>query len=210
MSKFDEALLLYSNLPQKTDVELNAMITNLDTQLAAYRRSYSASPSSTDRESALRILQGGLIPINDYYTKMKTISQKLRSYLKDTTVKISNSQDRLINEERYSNRVYPEESTAPRELMYGIFPKFRESSLAYIMTAGVFMALMTIFLIFHLLGLTGQLNVPPSISQLFSPATTVGPFYKNPMILGGMIAVLSSALVIFIILYFKAKKANSS
>jgi hypothetical protein len=204
MSEFDEAIALYSNLPSKSDSQLTALITSLDSALVAYRQNQNAT--------TLASVNNALSPINTYYTQMRAVNKSVRSYLKKGSVKISNSQDTLINEDRYDNRVHPEESTSSREVMYGIFPKFRETSLPYILTAGVFMGLMTIFLVIQSLGFSGQINLPLAITQYFtSPAGGVGiPFYKNPMVLGGLVAILASALVIFIVLYFKAKKANSS
>lgn len=204
MSEFDEALALYSNLPSKSDGELTALIGYLDSALVAYRQNQNPT--------TLASVNIALMPINNYYKQMRKVNTHLRAYLKKGSVKISNSQDTLVNEDRYDNRVHPEESTNSRELMYGFFPKFRQTSLPYILTAGVFMALMTIFLVFQSLGFTGQINLPLAITQYFtSPAVDVTiPFYKNPMLLGGLVAILASALVIFIILYFKAKKANTS
>jgi len=204
MSEFDEALALYSNLPSKSDSELTALIGNLDYALVAYRQNQN--------QATLASVNFALSPINTYYKQMRAVNTKLRSYLKKGSVKISNLEDTLANEDRYDNRTHPEGSTSSREVMYGFFPKFRETSLPYILTAGVFMALMTVFLVFQSLGFTGQINLPLAITQYFtSPAVDVAiPFYKNPMLLGALVAILSSALVIFIILYFKAKKANTA
>jgi uncharacterized BrkB/YihY/UPF0761 family membrane protein len=71
------------------------------------------------------------------------------------------------------------------------------------------MALLSIFLIFQTLGFSGQINLPPSLSAwLSSPASPI-PFYKNPMVLGGVSILLLVTLVIFIVLYYRAKNTNS-
>jgi hypothetical protein len=131
--------------------------------------------------------------------------------LDEASVDIVNSQETLVSEERYNDRVHPEEATVSREIMYGIFPAFRPTSLPYILTAGVFMSLLSIFIIFQTIGITGELHLPVSITQRFSaPAGVIlVPFYKNPMFLGGLITILASALIAFIVLYFKAKNRNS-
>jgi hypothetical protein len=60
-----------------------------------------------------------------------------------------------------------------------------------------------------MLGFSGQVNLPLSITAwLSSPASPI-PFYKNPLILGGISIVLLISLVIFAVLYFKAKNTNN-
>jgi hypothetical protein len=150
-------------------------------------------------------------PIADYYTKLVNINESLRKYIAKTAKDLSDSDPRLINEERYSNRVYPEESTMAREATYGLIPELRQTSLPYLISISVFMATLSIFLIFQINGFTGQINVPPSVAALFaSPAPDATPFYQNPMVLGGVTIIALSGVVIFAILYFQAKNTNSS
>lgn len=150
-------------------------------------------------------------PIAEYYSKLVSINDSLRKYINKTAHTIGNSDPRLINEERYSNRVYPEEAVMPREASYGFFPELRQSSLPYLISVSVFMATLSIFLIFQINGFSGQINVPPSVSAWFaSPAANAVPFYQDPMILGGIAIIGVSGLVIFAILYFQAKNTNRS
>jgi len=150
-------------------------------------------------------------PIAEHYSKLVNINESLRKYISKTATNLAESDPRLINEERYSNRVRPEESIAAREVSYGLIPEIRQSTLPYIISVSVFMAALSIFLIFQMNGFSGQINLPPGVASLFSaPAPDARPFYQNPMILGGVSIILLSALVIFIVLYFQAKNTNSS
>jgi hypothetical protein len=150
-------------------------------------------------------------PIADYYAKLVNINEGLRKYIAKAAKDLSDSDPRLINEERYSNRIHPEESSMPREATYGLIPELRQTSLPYLISVSVFMATLSIFLIFQINGFTGQINVPPSVAALFaSPAPNALPFYENPMVLGGVTIIALSGLVIFAVLYFQAKNTNSS
>lgn len=150
-------------------------------------------------------------PIADYYAKLANINETLRNYINKTAKDIGDSDPRLMNEERYSNRVHPEEAVMPREASSGFFPELRQASLPYIISISVFMASLSIFLIFQMNGFSGQINVPPSVAAWFaSPAPDARPFYENPMVLGGITIIALSGLVIFAILYFQAKNTNRS
>jgi hypothetical protein len=150
-------------------------------------------------------------PIADYYAKLVNINESLRKYIAKAAKDLSDSDPRLINEERYSNRIHPEESSMPREATYGLIPELRQTSLPYLISVSVFMAALSIFLIFQINGFTGQINVPPSVAALFaSPAPDATPFYQNPMVLGGITIISLTGVVIFAILYFQAKNTNSS
>lgn len=200
MSDFQTIMVNYSNLPSKTDGQLDSMIEGLDSVLVQYRQSPTDS-------SKLRAVRSALSEVTAYYTELRSLNKQIRLYLNKSSKKISNAQDTLINEERFDNRVRPEEATVSREVAYGFFPKFRESTLPYILSAGVFMALLSIFLVLQALGFSAQVSLPQALIGFFvSPAGTVSvPFYKNPMVLGGLVAILGTALIIFIIMYFNKK-----
>lgn len=150
-------------------------------------------------------------PIADYYSKLVSVNETLRKYVNKTAKNIGDSDPRLLNEERYSNRVHPEEAVMPREASHSLIPELRQSSLPYLISISVFMAFLSIFLIFQINGFSGQINVPPSVSAWFaSPAPDARPFYQNPMILGGIAIIGITGLVIFAILYFQAKNTNRS
>jgi hypothetical protein len=150
-------------------------------------------------------------PIAEYYSKLANINETLRKYIGKTAKDLADSDPRLINEERYSNRVNPEEAVMPREVTNGLIPELRQSSLPYMISISVFMATLSIFLIFQMNGFSGQINIPPGVAAWFaSPAPDARPFYENPMILGGIAIIAVSGLVIFAILYFQAKNTNRS
>ena len=156
-------------------------------------------------------VEAAFAPIAEYYSKLVNINESLRKYIAKAAKDLSDSDPRLINEERYSNRVYPEESSMAREATYGLIPELRQTSLPYIISVSVFMATLSIFLIFQMNGFSGQINIPPSVAAWFaSPAPDATPFYQNPMILGGVTIIALSGVVIFAILYFQAKNTNST
>jgi hypothetical protein len=89
-----------------------------------------------------------------------------------------------------------------------LLPELRVRSLPYLLAMSVFMASLTIFLIFQIFGFSGQVNIPSSITGVFSSPASPIPFYSNPLFLGGAVILLLVAVVIFAVLYFKAKNAN--
>jgi hypothetical protein len=196
---FQDALTAYQSLPA---LDIDTKIVNLDRAINTYH--------TTTTDANKTAVQSAFAPIATYYATLNDINKNLRTYLNKVSSTIADSQDTLINEDRLNERVHPEETIAAREIAYGIFPKFRLTSLPYILTAGVFLSLFSIFLIFQMLGFTGQFNLPQSLVQQFSSPAGVAsvPFYKNPLILGGVVAALASALVIFVILYYKEKNTN--
>ena len=157
------------------------------------------------------LLETAFAPIADYYAKLVSINESLRKYISKSAKDLADSDPRLLNEERYSNRVYPEEAMMARETTRGLIPELRQSSLPYLISISVFMATLSIFLIFQMNGFSGQINIPPGVAAWFaSPAPDATPFYQNPMILGGIAIITLTGLVIFAILYFQAKNTNRS
>jgi hypothetical protein len=199
-SSFLDAQLSYESLGS---MDLDDRIEKLDNALAAYATAQTAS-NGTAVETAFA-------PIAEYYSKLVSINETLRNHINKTAKNIGDSDPRLINEERYSNRVHPEEAVMAREATNGFFPELRQSSMPYLISVSVFMASLSIFLIFQMNGFSGQINIPPSVSSWFaSPAPDARPFYQNPMILGGIAIIALTGLVIFAVLYFQAKNTNRS
>jgi len=149
-------------------------------------------------------------PIADYYSQLTDVNTNLQKYLDKASEYVAESQTRLVNEERYDDRVHPAESTKSREIMFGIMPTLRAKTLPYILTAGVFMSLLTLFIIFQMLGVSGQLNLPPALVHWWVTPAVGPPFYKDPMVLGGVAVVLISTTIIFAFLYFKAKNERNT
>lgn len=190
--------------------DIDGAITTLDSALFIYSKSQSTAPVAgqpvIDPVAALHSVQTAFAPIADYYSNLTGISNDLQLFLENASKYVVDSQDRLENEERYENRIHPEESVEARELFLGIVPTLRIQTMPYLLATGVFMALMTIFLIFQMIGVTGQIHLPPAVVQWWMTPATGPPFYKNPMVLGGAIIVLIAAVII---LYFKAKRNDA-
>ena len=169
---------------------------DLSSKLSQYITSTTPS-NSTQLESAFTT-------ISEYYNEIERINKFLQSYLNEQAVNISNGTS--LSEERYDNKVHPEEAVLSRESTYGLLPELRVRSLPYLLAMSVFMASLSIFLIFQIFGFSGQVNLPQSITGLFSSPASAIPFYSNPLFLGGVIILLLVAVVIFAVLYFKSKK----
>lgn len=174
---------------------------NLTSRINSLQSALSAPSSSTSAST----IENAFSPIADYYNKLTTINTNLQTYISSSSNNIASLS---ASEERYSNRIHPEEAVLARETSRGLLPELRVRSLPYLLAISVFMASLTIFLIFQMFGFSGQVNLPPSITAwLSSPASPI-PFYMNPMVLGGFSIILMVALVIFIVLYFNAKNSN--
>ena len=172
---------------------------NLSANIILLQAALSASSPSTST------IENAFSPIANYYNNLTIINTDLQTYISTSSNNIANLS---ASEERYSNRIHPEEAVLARETSRGLLPELRVRSLPYLLAISVFMASLTIFLIFQMFGFSGQVNLPPSITAwLSSPASPI-PFYMNPMVLGGFSIILVVALVIFIVLYLNAKNSN--
>ena len=193
------AIQAYDSL---TTIDIPASLSTLSIEVDNYSRDQSPC-----RRTAL---ENALTPIETYYTGLKTTNTNLQRYLSTTANQVSDTFNGLVNKERYDGRAHPEESIASREVMNGVFPTLRPTSIPYVLTAGIFMLLLSLFIAFQMMGFTAQVNLPPAITAMISaPAQASLPFYKNPLVLGGAVVILISATVIFAALYFKQKKQLS-
>ena len=150
-------------------------------------------------------------PIGDYYANLQAIKKRLNTFLNKASDQVVESQDTLLNQERYENRVNPQEAVKPRELVFGLFSELRPSSVPFLLAAGVFMSCLSILMIFQMFGFTGQINMPPAlIAAAAGAASGVGsqPFYENPMILSGLVILLGAGMVSFGIMYYNAKQKS--
>jgi len=175
---------------------IQARIDDLKNKLNAYISSNS-SQNITNVNTSFGF-------ISEYYNEMTGINDFLQSYINKQTLAIAKGSS--LSEERYDNKVRPEEAVLSRESTYGLMPELRVRSLPYLLAISVFMASLSIFLIFQIFGFSGQVNLPQSITGFFSSPASSTPFYSNPLFLGGVIVLLLVALVIFAVLYFKSKK----
>ena len=195
---FQDAQAKYESL-DSFDIE-NA-INNLDTVLNIYQ----SSPSQGNR----RVVENTFAPIADYYLTLSEINSDLQTFLNKASVDVAASQEYILNEERYDNRVHPEQSTRSREIMYGLIPELPTSTLPYLLAASVFMALMTIFMIFQMIGITGQINLSTELLSSFTPAVGSIPFYKRTWFFIGIGGVLIMGIIVFASMYFRLKNRNN-
>ena len=176
--------------------DIDASIATLDAALYAY----SENPTSLTHDAVVL----AFTPIADYYTQLTTISNSLQPVLSTSSQTVVTSLS--ASSERYNARIHPEETTLSREVMLGVFPSLRVESLPYLLSASVFMALLAIFIMFQMGGVTGQLNLPPAVAAWWSSPSSGVPIYKNPMVLAGSLMVVSVTLAVFIVKYYKAKR----
>jgi hypothetical protein len=206
-SSFLEAQQSYEALDT---IDLDAAIANLDTSLS----SYSTEQGNEARKIAV---ETAFVPIADYYAKLIRVNEMLQKHINKTAKLIAESETMLTSEERYVNRVYPEESVVSREVMGGFFPQLRPSSLPYIISISVFMASFTIFLILQMneikADMTFPFSLPDLVNTLESPAFYQG-IMENTVVAIGIfffVALLLLSIIGFgINYYFRANNTNPS
>lgn len=193
-----EAQLAYENLGA---FNLEAAISKLDERLDTFAK---------DPNSKVAV-ETAFAPIADYYTKLTTVNNTLQKYINVTAKNLADAEPRMASEERYTNRLHPEASVVPREITSNFFSyELKTSFLPYLISISVFLACLSIFLIFQMNGFSGQINIPHSpelewfIQMLVSPAPT-----STPMIFGGVLIIITIAVVIFFVLNTQAKNTNT-
>jgi len=204
-----------SNPSSRYDVifmNLSNPVPNVDTSLPVYysppgsrQESPVSTPSGRDLQSRRMLVESAFAPISEYYTKLVKLNISLQNYISKAATNIEESDNTLASEERYKNRTHPEETVRARE---SYFPELRITTIPYLLAASVFMASLSILLVFQINGFTAQLVIPNSFINMFIfPAGEV-PFYKNPMVLGGIGIILMVMVIIFAVLYFRSKNTN--
>jgi len=155
-------------------------------------------------------VESAFAPIAEYYSKLTNINTKLQKYINSAAKNLESSDPRLLSEERYTNRVHPEQSVVSRESTFGLIPELRPTTIPYVIAVSVFMAFLSIFLVFQIYGFSGQINLPPSLTQFISyiMSPVEGSYFTNPLILGGISILLLVIIVILVILYFRTKNTN--
>lgn len=193
------------------DTTLNTAIDQLDTSIRVYNEAAAGSAKNAAKTALENTFKNG---IGKYHADLINTKERLNTFLDKASDKVVESQDVLLNEERYNNRANPQEAVKPRELVFGLFSELKPSSVPYLLSAGVFMACISLLMIFQMFGFTGQINVPPAISDLpgkfAASAQTSGPFYQNPMILSGLVILLGAGVIGLGIMYYKAKAKQTS
>jgi hypothetical protein len=149
-------------------------------------------------------------PIGKHYANLLSVKERLNKFLEKASEDVADSEHSLASEDRYENRARPENSVGPKEIAYGLFTELRTSTIPVLLALGVFMASISILMIFQMIGFTGQINVPPALIQLQARlmAPSAVPLYQNPMVLSGVSIVLGVAVVILGVMYFRAKQGQ--
>ena len=154
-------------------------------------------------------LSGAFLPIAQYYANLVSIKERLARFLEDASTEVVDSQNGLVPEQRFRNRAYPEQSVKPRELVFGLFSELRPSSVPIVIAAGVFMASLTVLMIFQIFGFTGHINLPPALTSGLASAsssqTYTNMLYSNPAVLGGGGVLLGVIVAVATFYYFKPK-----
>ena len=180
-------------------------MTSFQQQYFAIKQRYNLLPLFSDISgnvnSGLRssiTASSAASTIATYYSTITGINTDLQSLMDrastDLTAPIPSE-----NEERYVERIYPDSTTETRELFGGFFPTMHPNTLPFILSGGIFMAALAIFMIFETLGFRGNVIIPPALATAgLGPI----PFYKNSLVLGGVSVVLLIATITFTVKYF--------
>jgi len=181
-------------------------MTSFQQQYFAIKQRYNLLPLFSDISgnvnSSLRSSQAAssaaTSSITTYYSRITGINTDLQALMDrastDLTAPIPSA-----NEERYVERIYPDSTTETRELFGGFFPTMHPNTLPFILSGGIFMAALAIFMIFETLGFRGNVIIPPALATAgLGPI----PFYKNSLVLGGVSVVLLIATITFAVKYF--------
>jgi hypothetical protein len=169
----------------------------------------SAGSGGSNMAALEKHLTESFQPIGQYYSNLQSIKKRLNEFLEETSDQVVDLKDTMINKERYDNRAHPEYAVKPRELVYGLFSELRPSSVPIVLAASVFMACISILMIFQMFGFTGQINLPPALTATGSPSSGSSggvPLYMNPMVLSGVSLLLGTAVIVLGVMYYRAKQ----
>lgn len=203
-SNDDVIYISLSNPVTRTDQPVYYLMTNSNTFNDTSND--TCIPTAEDLDVKKVAVEAAFTPIADYYSNITSLNTTLQNYISKAATNIVESDSKLTSEERYTNRIHPENTMRARESM---MPELRITTLPYLLAISVFMASLSIFLIFQINGFSGQLNIPASLSSLLSsPASGSIPFYENPMVLGGLLIICLVIAIIFGVLYFHSKNTN--
>jgi len=136
--------------------------------------------------------------ITTYYSTITGINADLQRLMDRASTELA-APVPSANEERYIEREYPDSTTETRELLGGFFPTMHPNTLPFILSGGIFMAALAIFMIFETLGFRGNVIIPPALK---SAGLGPIPFYKNSLVLGGVSVVLLITTITFAVKYF--------
>ena len=181
-------------------------MTSFQQQYFAIKQRYNLLPLFSDISgnvnSGLRnnaTASAATTSITTYYSTITEINTALQALMDRASTELAAPVVPSANEERYVERVYPDSTTETRELFGGFFPTMHPNTLPFILSGGIFMAALAIFMIFETLGFRGNVIIPPALT---SAGLGPIPFYKNSLVLGGVSVVLLIATITFAVKYF--------
>ena len=181
-------------------------MTSFQQQYFAIKQRYNLLPLFSDISgnvnSGLRnnaTASAATTSITTYYSTITGINTALQALMDRASTDLTAPVVPSANEERYVERVYPDSTTETRELFGGFFPTMHPNTLPFILSGGIFMAALAIFMIFETLGFRGNVIIPPALT---SAGLGPIPFYKNSLVLGGVSVVLLIATITFAVKYF--------
>ena len=181
-------------------------MTSFQQQYFAIKQRYNLLPLFSDISgnvnSGLRnnaTASAATTSITTYYSTITEINTALQALMDRASTELAAPVVPSANEERYVERIYPDSTTETRELFGGFFPTMHPNTLPFILSGGIFMAALAIFMIFETLGFRGNVIIPPALATAgLGPI----PFYKNSLVLGGVSVVLLIATITFAVKYF--------
>ena len=183
-------------------------MTSFQQQYFAIKQRYNLLPLFSDisgnvnsglRSSTPGSSTAATTSITTYYSTITGINTALQALMDRASTDLTAPVVPSANEERYVERIYPDSTTETRELFGGFFPTMHPNTLPFILSGGIFMAALAIFMIFETLGFRGNVIIPPALATAgLGPI----PFYKNSLVLGGVSVVLLIATIIFAVRYF--------
>lgn len=192
----------YQNIKNRYDLLSTFDLDGLAQQVQDYTASQNASTLGALRQTTTNL--------TNHSRDLTRISQDLRKLLQDSGQVIQTEAGAGSSggeaEERYNQRQYPERSMEAREVGGTFVPQLRLTTIPALVSIATFMAAMSIFLIFQLLGFRSSIVLPPALTSFAAPDPGALPFYKNPMILAGIILILVIGMTTFGILYYQSWK----
>ena len=146
-------------------------MTSFQQQYFAIKQRYNLLPLFSDISgnvnSGLRnnaTASAATTSITTYYSTITEINTALQALMDRASTELAAPVVPSANEERYVERVYPDSTTETRELFGGFFPTMHPNTLPFILSGGIFMAALAIFMIFETLGFRGNVIIPPALA----------------------------------------------
>lgn len=147
-------------------------------------------------------VEAAFAPIAQYYANLRSIKERLQTFLKDSSKEVADGQEHLLHEERYMDSIYPERSMNARESSFGLLPELKTQTIPVLISVGAAMLAFAVVLSFQLIGVNGQLTLSPAYAQGYATAAaTITSITNNTSIVGGFAGVCLVIALYFAYLY---------